>query len=156
MERRWSRAHTAVMPLLTILLSACGGDEPRKGAESGPAVALSWNVLSSFEYTPRMTFPEPVAALSGRRGTVRGYVYPTMESRGIREFILMKDPGTCCYGPQTQYTHFMWVRVTAGSGINYTRDPVEATGTFRLAERFDGDYVIGIYELDADSVRRIE
>jgi hypothetical protein len=138
-------------------LAGCGdGSNAQSSKTEEEPLALTWDVLSGYEYTTRMKFPDQVSSLSGKRATVRGYIYPTSQSRGIGEFILMKDQGTCCYGPQTQYTHFMWVRIVKGPRVNYTRDPLEVTGTFRLNERIDGDYVEGIYELDADHVRRIE
>ena len=120
-----------------------------------PAVEkIAWSVLSNYEYAPRMKFPDGVTALNGRRVEITGYLYPTKETRDLKEFILMRDQGTCCYGAQAKYNHYLLVNVVRGPGVNYTRDPVTVVGTFVLNEKIDGDYIDGIYELKAEDHRK--
>jgi hypothetical protein len=149
--------------LLPLIVAGCDRADAQPNVSKGTStdtgapqeiVRPKWDTLSGFDYTPRMTFPEGVRALHGKTIEIRGYLYPTRQTRDLREFILMRDPGTCCYGPNAQYNHFLLVKVVKGPGANYTRDPVTVTGTFILEEKIDGDYIDGIYSLEATEHRR--
>jgi len=159
--------------LLALTAAACDGTkpppvDPPKGnggtvdpppTSATPPVpvepeSLSWQRLSGYAYTQRMELPKDVTALAGQKVEIAGYLYPTRQTRDIKEFILMRDQGTCCYGPQAQYNHFVWVRIVKGPGVNFTREPVIVTGTLRVGEKWDGDYLESIYELDAEEHRR--
>lgn len=150
-----------LMLLLLPLIAAAGcdrADAQSNGGNPQPAgdevVRPHWDVFSGFEYARQMTFPEKLRALNGKTIEIRGYLYPTSRTRDLKEFILMRDPGTCCYGPNAQYNHFFQVKVLKGPGANYTRDPVTVVGKFILDERFDGDYLEGLYWLEATEHRR--
>lgn len=149
--RRWR-----LIAGLAALLAGCdrADSPPAAASPSSAARKLGWDVFSSYEYRPRMEFPKAVTELHGQRIEIAGYLFPTRQTRDIREFILMRDPGTCCYGPQAQYNHFMHVRVVRGPGVHFTRDPVTVVGRFILNEKIDGDYIDGIYELEAEEHRR--
>src|SRR5688572_17600761 len=125
-----------MIALLPVALAGCDR-APADASVSGPD-RVAWSLLSGFAYQERMTLPADVAAFNGRRVEMIGYVYPTRQTRDIKEFILMRDPGTCCYGPQRQLTHFVIVRVVAGPGVNYTPQPIVVTGTLRVGEKWDG------------------
>lgn len=148
--------------VLALLLAGC--DRPATPAPppiAGPPAAEApppkpvWDALTGFEYKPgRTAFPEAVTSMNGRRVEIAGYLFPTRQTRDVKEFILMRDSGTCCYGAQAQWTHFLQVKIVDGPGVNFTRDPILVEGAFRLDERFDGDFQEGLYWLDAVSWRK--
>lgn len=102
------------------------------------------------------TIPPDIQALDGRRVSVRGFVLPLRLKRGkVIEFLLLRDQGTCCFGPQAQINHFMRVRHPAGAefenGLAY-----RVGGTLRVGEVYVQGYLTGIYNLDAEQVARAE
>jgi len=158
-----------LVPLL-LLLAACdrpstGGGNPPAPPPAGPTTTqpppqtvqkVAWATLSEIKYEQRKPLPEQVVALDGKRIEIAGFIYKGSGNvRDIKEFILMRDAGTCCYGPQAQYPHFIMVRVVDGKGVNFTRDPIVVVGTLRVGEKWDGDYLDWIYELEAVEYRRL-
>jgi hypothetical protein len=116
---------------------------------------VAWATLADFKYEQRKPLPEQVVALDGKKVEIAGFIYKGSGNvRDIKEFILMRDAGTCCYGPQANYPHFVIVRVVAGQGVNFTRDPIVVVGTLRVGEKWDGDYLDCIYELEAVEHRK--
>jgi hypothetical protein len=113
-----------------------------------PTVAIDFPMLASYEFKLGVAVPDAVRAFHGKKVTITGFMYPSQQTRGITEFILMKDRGTCCYGPKVQWTHFL--TVTCARPVDYSPEPVTFVGTFRVDPQVDKDYVLGLYYLDAE------
>lgn len=93
--------------------------------------------------------PPAVKALDGRGVTVRGYVLPLRTRAGrVTEFLLLRDQGTCCFGPQAQINHF--IRVTFPGGRTFESGlPYRVSGELRVGETYVQGYLTGIYQLAA-------
>ncbi len=158
--------------LVVLLLALAACDKPAVSPNPGPGTTtnapppvttvappaapekLAWARISNFAYTQKMELPPEVTALDGKRVEMSGFLYPTRQVRDLKEFILTRDPGTCCYGPQTQWNHFLQVKIVKGPGVNFTREPITVVGIFRAKEVLDGDYTMSLYELDAEEHRK--
>ena len=142
-------------PLL-LLLAAC---EPEPVAQASPApsvpVAVDFETLAAWAFVSDDVPPE-IAALDGMKVEITGFIYPPPNPRNLREFILMKDRGTCCYGPQTQWTHFLEVTIPEPvDPIHYTTEPVTLVGTLRVEPKFFEDKMPdGLYFLTAEAHRK--
>lgn len=100
------------------------------------------------------TIPPLIRAYHGRRVSVRGFVLPLRLKRGrVVEFLLLRDQGTCCFGPQAQINHFMRVRFPAGVEVDQGRVH-RVRGTLQVGETYVQGYLTGIYNLEADSVEQ--
>jgi hypothetical protein len=103
--------------------------------------------------------PPAVLALDGRKVAVRGYMQPLQVEDGYaREFILARDPGTCCFGAEPQFNHYLLVRCV-GRGNRPVRGvppvlgvPITVAGTLRVGEHRQQGWLLGIYQLDAEDV----
>jgi hypothetical protein len=96
--------------------------------------------------------PASVKALDGRLVTVRGFVLPLRTRQGrVTEFLLLRDQGTCCFGPQAQINHFIRVTYRRGrefeTGLSYQVD-----GRLKVGETYVQGYLTGIYQMEAESV----
>lgn len=129
---------------------------------------LGWDVLSGFKFDvyevasetsagrPLVTtddpIPDDVKAWNGRRVTVEGFILPLRtRQRQVTEFLLLRDQGTCCFGPKAQINHFIRVKYFQGFRPN-APVPYRATGVLRVGEIRVQGYLTGIYEMDASHV----
>jgi hypothetical protein len=96
--------------------------------------------------------PPRVKAYDGRRVTVTGFVLPLRLKRGLAtEFLLLRDQGACCFGPQAQINHFIRVKYPAGFQHG-PPTPWKVSGTIRVGEVYVQGYLTGIYQMDAERV----
>jgi hypothetical protein len=96
--------------------------------------------------------PEAVQALNGRAVSVKGFVLPLRTRKGqVTEFLLLRDQGTCCFGPQAQINHFVRTHFPAGREFEAGR-VYRVSGTLRVGETYVQGYLTGIYQLEAETV----
>lgn len=157
-----TRAAAAV--LLGLMVAGCDPTPSANGATSGPAtpqtpkkpeiVDIDLQALAGFQYVERMELPPEVMAWNGKRVKATGFLNPTQQVRGINQFFLVKDRASCCFGTRPQINHYVDVTLTDGKTIDYTTDPVMIVGTFRVEDRWDGDWQLGLYWIEDGEVYR--
>lgn len=101
----------------------------------------------SFE---RSMLNDQVKQLFGDRLRIRGYIFPTFRSKGIKQFVLVRDNQECCFGPGAALYDCIRVTLKEGTSIEYTRSPVAVEGQFKLEEHFlDPERTVGaVFHLD--------
>jgi len=94
-----------------------------------------------------------VEDLFGRRIRIRGYMFPTLKKRGLKQFVLVRDNLECCFGPGAALFDCILVQMNEGQTAEYSIRPVAVEGTFRLEEIIgpDGTH-LAIYHLDGEAV----
>ena len=129
-------------------------------------IRLGYDKLSSFKYDVYEVYsetnsgralvksddviPPQVKGYDGKRITVTGFVLPLRTKRGlVTEFLLLRDQGTCCFGPQAQINHFIRVKYSAGFKHGMPI-PWKVSGVIRVGEIYIQGYLTGIYEMDAE------
>ncbi|MDA0659282.1 MAG: DUF3299 domain-containing protein [Planctomycetota bacterium] len=85
-----------------------------------------------------------------RKITIRGYILPGFQERGITQFVLVRDNMECCFGPGAALYDCILVTMAKGT-VNYTVRPVTVEGTFSI-EPFEGPggVIFAIYRLQGD------
>lgn len=99
--------------------------------------------------------PESARDLNGAKVFIKGYAYsPTGGyETGIKEFILVRDRGDCCFGGDPKISDMIHVRLKPGLSLTWSMRLQKLHGTLRVLTRpgkgIDGlgEYV---YHLDAD------
>ncbi len=157
------------------LLSGCGGsnaatsgDAPAAAATGDPAIkqtAFSGGFQETtfddikFEqdpaqpYTKDLLTPE-VEQLFDQNIRIRGYIYPTLKQKGIKQFVLVRDNLECCFGPGAALYDCILVTMVDGETAEYSIRPVAVEGNFRYEEMLGPDGMhLAIYQMDAVSVR---
>jgi len=111
-----------------------------------------------FEMKPeeryqRAMLTPAIEALAGQRIRIRGFILPTAQQRGIKQFVLVRDNQQCCFGPGAALFDCILVKMTDGKTVEYTLRPVAVSGTFDIRE-FKGpdDRYLAIYHMDSDGV----
>lgn len=131
--------------LLGLLLAGCGKTET-------PVEVLPLPAFGAFEYKEKMKLPDEVLRWSGRRVRATGFMNPTSQARNLTTFLLVKDRASCCFGKRPQINHYLEVKLKPGQKADYSTDPVTVEGVFTADDRWDGDWQLGLYWMDAAEV----
>lgn len=125
--------------------------QPKPAAEEIHDVAMT--EFGDFEYFERMEIPERIRRWNGKLIRAVGYMNPGRQITNVKEFELVMNRDSCCYGSRPKMNHFFQTTLHAGS-TNYTSEPIAIVGRFFLEERWDGDWPLGLYWLkDAKVVK---
>jgi hypothetical protein len=95
-----------------------------------------------------------IEALKGTRVKVRGYMYPTFQQDGIKNFVLVRDNMECCFGPGALIHDCILVVMSEGTSTSYNVRPIAVEGTFEIEpqEGDDGEILV-LYHLKNAAVR---
>jgi hypothetical protein len=64
-------------------------------------------------------FNPEVKAFDGQQVFIKGYMYPTNETRGLKTFLLVKDNAQCCFGGNPKINDMILVTMKSGRGVDY-------------------------------------
>jgi hypothetical protein len=115
---------------------------------------ISFQELQPDKSHPELPIPPTAVELSGEKVFVKGYVYPDGQSSNIKQFVLVPDMGTCCFGGQPKLTDMIQVTLRDPHRIEYSYYRRKLAGVLKVSNQkkpvsgLDGVY----YELDAESV----
>ena len=93
--------------------------------------------------------------LDGKKVLIKGYVYPGMQKNGIREFLLVRDQGTCCFGGDPKLTDRVQVSLSDVKGCDYAGGLFKVAGVFHITpptQAVDAKGVV-FYHLDEAMLR---
>lgn len=79
-----------------------------------------------------------VQKLVGKPIFLKGYMYPTEETEGLRQFLLLKDTGQCCFGGKPALTDMIGVKIVAGPPVDHQKGRVGVGGVFQINPRYNG------------------
>jgi hypothetical protein len=115
---------------------------------------LSYATLRADVEQPGQLYPPEVDQLEGHRVFIKGYVYPTKSQTGVKEFILCRDNGDCCFGGQPPLTERIMVDLKGHLTYTYAQRMVRVAGTFHVKPASAIDGLGGVlYHLDADYLK---
>jgi hypothetical protein len=99
-------------------------------------------------------YPPQISAKSDQRVFIKGYVYPGKQTSGIKQFVLCRDNGDCCFGGQPRLTDRILVTLSGPLALEYSTRLRHVAGTFRVEPGRATDGLGGvIYHLDADYLK---
>lgn len=95
---------------------------------------------------------EDVKKLTDRKIFLKGFMYPQRQTKGIKEFLLLKDSGECCFGGQPAQSDMVLVRMNDEKGVDYIGGSrIAVAGTFRIAKNaVTPEGLQPVYALEAD------
>lgn len=113
--------------------------------------------LKFSELQPVPTFPRPwsptAEQMVGKKVFVKGYLYPGKQRKDIKQFILVPDLGTCCFGGQPKITDMIQVTLDDPNRVDYSMSRKNLAGEFRLGEVQAEKVGNVIYHLSATYVK---
>ena len=92
----------------------------------------------------------------GKQVFIKGYVHPSSGGGRLRQFVMVPDLGTCCFGGQPRSSDMIEVTLTGGQTIQSGMTRRKVAGKFTLNRRpqslTDFDNAV-FYRLKADQVK---
>jgi hypothetical protein len=98
----------------------------------------------------QQNFHPDVQALNNEKIFVKGYMYPTGQTEGLTDFLLVKDNQQCCFGGQPALTDMIYVQMEEGKMARYSTGLVAVAGVFHTQSSVKGPAdLTPVYALDA-------
>jgi hypothetical protein len=114
--------------------------------------SIKFDIKKGDPFFRSMLTPQ-IESLDGQPVRLRGYILPSFQQTGIRQFVLVRDNLECCFGPGAAIYDCVVVDMRPGKSTSYTVRPVTVSGTFAVRELLDPDGKhLAIYHLDGDAV----
>ena len=121
---------------------------------------LRWELLRTYAYRPGLEgMPDSIRKLDGKRVVMIGFLMTLFEFDDIRDFHLVANHWSCCYGAPAGLDGALRVKLATGQeGLPNTIKPLRVIGTLRVAEvkEAGSDIVWAIYSLDDAEVTLLD
>lgn len=73
------------------------------------------------------------------------------ENNEVKEFLLLPDQMSCCFGQAPEANG--WVVVSATMGVEVMMDRIiRVTGDFAVEERWDEEFFVGLYHMTCNEI----
>ena len=97
---------------------------------------VPFSELQTPGITPSSLIPRRAVEIQNKKIFTKGYIHPGVDGMGkVKEFVLVPDMQTCCFGGQPKMTDMILVHTTDESRIEYRRRLVKLAGTFHLGDQ---------------------
>jgi hypothetical protein len=97
---------------------------------------------------------DEIRKLDGKPIRIRGYILPSYQQSGIKQFVLVRDNLECCFGPGAALHDCIVVEMVGDATAEYSIHPVAVEGVFTVREVKGPDgKQLAIYHLDGRSVK---
>ncbi len=94
-------------------------------------------------------FPEWLKALDGKPVRIRGYMYPTFESTGLKSFAFVRDTGICCFQRKPKIYDIIGITMAEGVTADYMElRPFDVEGIFHVDPQVDANDLSRLYHID--------
>ncbi|HEX3448375.1 MAG TPA: hypothetical protein VHS97_08985 [Isosphaeraceae bacterium] len=152
-ELRGRGAAKAGLGLSVAALVAGFGIISLQSAFEVPAGCLGIS-YEALQPKPGESIPASARVLDGKKVFIKGYMYPSSQMTGIREFVLCRDNGTCCFGGQPKLSDMIQVNLKEPLALDYQTGLRQLAGTFRVVPNATSVGLGSVlYRLDADYAR---
>jgi hypothetical protein len=101
----------------------------------------------------REMLTDKIEKLAGSSIKIRGYILPSFQQKGIKQFVLVRDNMQCCFGPGAALYDCILVEMAEGKSASFTVRPVSVEGKFEISEFIgpDGKH-LAIYRMVGEEV----
>ncbi len=117
---------------------------------------ISFRMLKDDKRTA-LPFSEKALELDGKKVFLKGYVRPGTRRQNLKEFILVGDFGSCCFGGSPKITDVVGISLPGNDRVNYSLRVRKIAGVFRLnqqsAPTSEKDVPRVFYQINADMIK---
>jgi hypothetical protein len=104
-------------------------------------------------FKPEVLTPA-VKKLEGATVRVRGYMLPSFQESGLKQFVLMRDNMECCFGPGAALYDCIIVEMVGDATASFSVRPISVEGKFSLRELLGPNgKQLAIYHMDGHEVK---
>lgn len=95
-----------------------------------------------------------IEALDGKRISIQGYMLPSFQEDGIKNFVLVRDNKECCYGPGAALFDCTLVRMKGDATAKFSIRPMTVEGVFRIEEYKGPDGAhLAVFRIDGEKTK---
>ena len=94
---------------------------------------ISYSDLQPDSAQAGQVVPPSALDLEGKNIFIKGFIYPGREKDGIRQFLLVRDQGDCCFGGNPKITDRILVQLKDTKGFNFSGKLFKVAGEFHIA-----------------------
>jgi len=102
-------------------------------------IAFSGMKPTELQERSRTLVPPDIAALDGKKVFIKGYIRPDSItlSRGIKEFLLVRDNNQCCFGDLSKINYYdqMQVNMVGSHTVDYSQGIFRIGGILKVEPR---------------------
>jgi hypothetical protein len=132
-------------------------------ASSQGCLPTSFKVLAGFDL-PQAIFkakpghvlqsiPASIRGMDGKEVSVTGFMLPIrIKNKLVTQCMLMRSQNTCCFGIPPELHEVVEVLNVKSPGKVLMDTPVTVSGRLHVKDRWEGDFLCSIYQMDAESV----
>jgi hypothetical protein len=142
-----AQSRTKLRPGARTKVLAAAGDRPYD--KTFDDLRFGMSVGAPFH---RSMLTKQIEAMDGQKIRIRGYILPTAQQRGIKQFVLVRDNQECCFGQGAALYDCILVEMQPGKTAEFSIRPVAAEGVFKIQEFVVNGKHMAIYHMDAESV----
>ncbi len=117
---------------------------------------ISYRMLNDDANT-KLPYSEKAEGLDGKKVFLKGWIRPGNRKTGLKDFILVGDFGSCCFGGSPKITDVVAISIKGDERVSYGWNLRRISGTFRLnrqsAATAEKDVPRVFYQIDADIVK---
>jgi len=96
---------------------------------------IDYSILQPNPDNPREAIPASAVALDGQQVFIKGYIYPGgREIDGIKQFVLVRDQGDCCFGGNPKITDRIQVTLADPERLTFASHLHKVAGVLRVAK----------------------
>lgn len=117
---------------------------------------ISYDLLQPDAKTPNQIIPPSAQELDGKKVFIKGYVYQPSggHTTGLKQFVLVRDKGQCCFGGNPKLTDMILVKLRGSLSAEFNMRVVKLAGDFHVSPAAGVDGLGGVvYQLDADYLK---
>ncbi len=153
MTRPLFAAVVCILSLAVAARRAPAGDAPTGSVKEITFDDIKLDLKKGDPYDSSI-LTDKVKSLDGKSIRIRGYILPSFQQTGIKQFILVRDNMECCFGPGALLHDCIVVEMLPPESATFTVRPVSVEGNFSIRELKgpDGNY-LAIYHLDGKQVK---
>lgn len=133
------------------------GDDrkPHKKPKDGETYSLLIQELGNFQYDQEKggNIPKDVIALTGSAVKLTGFMIPLDQADKIKQFVLVSDLFSCCFGQPPQVQHSIIVSCPEGKAVSYYPEQITVEGKLKVEEKKDDGFIVSIFEVSCTSVK---
>jgi hypothetical protein len=76
--------------------------------------------------------PRSAQEMDGKKVFIKGYIYPGQQRFNLKEFVLVPDLGTCCFGGEPKQTHMIEVILEGDTTLDYSMTKRRLAGVLKV------------------------
>jgi len=120
-----------VLLLVGLVTASLRAADPKTRDITFDSIKFEMKKGDPFE---RKMLTAEIEKLVGTPVKIRGYILPSFQQKGIKQFVLVRDNMECCFGPGAALYDCILVEMEAGKTTSFTVRPVAVEGVFEVSE----------------------